>query len=116
MKLTSIELGPTPAEEECAQVGDHNYADRSRTECEAFRAQILRHYPVPEGLGQQAGLRIVSNPHEFGSYREVEVAYDPFSVRATTWAHQVEADRIGRLNKWDHEARAILGISEAVHA
>ena len=112
MKLTSIELGPTPAEEQCAQVGDHNYAGRSRTECEVFRAQILRHYPVPEGLEQQAGLRIISSPHDFGNYREVEIAYDPFSVRATEWARQVEADSMGLIIKWDQEARAKLGLTE----
>lgn len=109
MKLESLTIGPAPWNEECAQVGCEEYLDRSRKETSAFRRQILRHYPVPEGV-DHAGVRVCSNPHEFGSYREVEVAFDPGSTQACAWAHQVEADPKAALARWDSLARTELGL------
>lgn len=116
MKNAIIVLGTSPSDEACAQVGDANYAKRSRSECEAFRRQIHRHYPLPAGLEMQAGLGIVSNPHEHGTCRVVDIAYDPFSVSAATWASQVASDPKGLLSHWDEEARKELGLQEAVMA
>jgi hypothetical protein len=116
MKFSIIELGSSPSDEACAQVGHADYLERSRTECKVFRSQILRHYPRPEGLEQQAGLGIASHPHELGNYRTVDVAYDPFSVRATQWASLVDSDPLGMLTRWDEVAREELGLREAVVA
>lgn len=116
MKLSIIEVGSSPSGEDCAQVGDADYVRRSRTECSVFRSQILRHYPVPVGLEQQAGLGIASNPHEHGPYRVVDIGYDPFSVRASLWASQVTSDPKGVLARWDEEARHALGLCDAVTA
>jgi hypothetical protein len=113
MKLESLTIGPAPWNEECAQVGCDEYFDRSRKETAAFRRQILRHYPVPAGV-DNAGVRICSNPHEFGSYREVELAFDPGCTRACDWAYQVEADPKAALASWDIQARMELGLLTAV--
>ncbi|MBS3912806.1 MAG: hypothetical protein KGZ70_13565 [Hydrogenophaga sp.] len=111
LNLDYLSIGPAPSEEQCAQVGDDEYSTRSRRETAAYRRQILRHYPVPaECEDVLAGLRICSNPHEFGVYREVEIAYDASSAAACRWAHAVEADPKGVLRRWDRDAIAELGL------
>ncbi|WP_234265150.1 hypothetical protein [Hydrogenophaga sp. NFH-34] len=103
-KLDSLAIGPAPHEENPAQVGSENYARRSMLECAAFKAQILRHYPIPEDA--IAGIRISLNPHEMGTYREVEVAYG--DEVGCNWAYEVESDPKGALAKWDDESLAFL--------
>jgi hypothetical protein len=39
-----LTLGPTPSDEECAQVGAPDYSERARLECGRFAEQIRRHY------------------------------------------------------------------------
>ena len=61
-------IGPTPADETCAQVGADDYQSTARRECRAFINQIRREFgPEPDG----ARLFIKSNPHDFGSYLDV---------------------------------------------
>ena len=38
-----IEIGSTPHDEDCAQVGSENYAKRAKYECEMFAKQIIKH-------------------------------------------------------------------------
>lgn len=80
-----IQLGPTPANEQCASVGDDNYSERSRLECRVYIEQLRREFgPEPEG----ARLASKSFPHDFGSYREV-VCY--FSDEASAaYAYSLE--------------------------
>lgn len=106
--LEEIEIGPTPHEEDCAQAGEDGYSKRSMRECAAYKAQILRHYPIPEGA--IAGIRITLNPHELGSYREVVVAYG--DQAGFEWAASVEKDSKGVLATWDDKARAELGLQK----
>ncbi|HNU12559.1 MAG TPA: hypothetical protein PKJ45_14530 [Rubrivivax sp.] len=68
-----IELGPAPAEESCAQVGDEDYEAESRRECLTYVRQIYRTFPVPPGVNARFLVR--SFPHDFGTYREVVVEY-----------------------------------------
>ncbi|MFC7436205.1 hypothetical protein ACFQNJ_16985 [Hydrogenophaga bisanensis] len=109
MKLDSLTIGPAPWNEDCAMVGCSEYPLRSRNETEAFKRQILRHYPVPAGV-DHAGVRICCNPHEFGTYREVEVAFNPVCEQASAWAYKVEADPKAALARWDDQAKMELGL------
>ena len=111
MKLQLIDIGSAPRNEKRALVLDENYIATSRVECAAFRAQILRCYPLPSD-GSICGLNICLNPHEFGSCREVGISYDPKDASACSWAFSVEHDNKGLLQHWDKEARATLGIPQ----
>ena len=90
-----LEIGPTPADEDCAQVGSPNYSDRARKECSQFIALIRRTVGIePPG----AKLVVRWNPHDFGDYLEVAVQYDPEIEEAVDYAFRVERDAPAR---WD---------------
>jgi len=100
----TLELGSTPYEEQCAQVGDPDYGERARRECIAFMDQVVRqHGEPPDG----ASLRIKANAHDFGTYYEVAVVYDPEDEAAVRYADKVDNDMPAR---WDDAARKELGL------
>ena len=94
--MDSIMIGATPYEEDCAQVGDPDYRAKVRAECNRY-IQCLRTVYGNEPPG--ARLYIKSNPHDFGTYYEVECQYDDTKVEATEYAFKVEAG----LATWDQE-------------
>lgn len=102
-----IEIGSTPAEEECAQVGSPGYAERAKAECRVFVKQLERHFGKPP---QGAALRIKANMHDFGMYYEVAVAYDPNVEAAVEYAFKVEGETPG---EWDSVAK--LELTPASH-
>ena len=56
-----IEIGATPHDEDCAQVGSEGYAKRARHECNLFAQQIIKHYGEPE----RGYLTIKGHAHDF---------------------------------------------------
>lgn len=95
----TIDLGPCPAEEECAQVGDPDYREKALTECRRYIAAIRSKMgDEPEG----ARLRIKSNPHDFGSYYEVACEYDEDDEAAADYAWECESKGP---KTWDDTAR-----------
>lgn len=99
-----VELGPAPAMEDCAQVGDANYRDRAMREARAFIGLIRRAHPdLPEGLS----LIVKSFPHDFGSYYEVCAAYSTNDEAAGEAAWGLERTAPG---EWDEAAREELGL------
>lgn len=100
----TIEIGTTPFEEDCAQVGSEDYTHRARKECAAFRSQLRRLFgQEPEG----ASLFIKSNPHDFGNYYEVACRFDDENEAASSYAYACEG---GAPARWDEEARKELGL------
>ncbi|RQQ79042.1 hypothetical protein DF134_35060 [Burkholderia stagnalis] len=105
--VETIEIGPTPCDEACAQACDSNYPERSRAECRAFINQIKRAMgEPPEG----AGLYIKSNAHDYGTYREVAVKVGGMLTpevceKALEYAYRCESESP---TTWDDEARAEL--------
>ena len=93
MAYDHIELGPCPAEEDCAQVGTPDYGERSRQECARY-IERLRQVLGPEPDG--AALRVKSFTHDFGTYREVVCRYDDDNPDATAYAWRCEAEAPGR--------------------
>jgi len=73
MAFDTIELGPVPGEESCAQVGTDTFLYDSARECEVYKRMLVRLFPIPEGLPVSYVVR--SHPHEFGTYREVAVRF-----------------------------------------
>ena len=90
MAFDSIELGPVPAEESCAQVGTDTYLYDSARECEVYKRMLTRLFPIPEGLPVSYVVR--SHPHDFGTYREVAVRFLGGNQAAADFAYQVEAN------------------------
>jgi hypothetical protein len=84
-----IELGPVPAGEECAQVGEPNFATDARAECVRYKEQLERMFPTD---GKNNRFKIKSFPHDFGSYYEVCCTFDPADVASVDFAYNVEAN------------------------
>lgn len=85
-----MELGPVPCNESCAQVGSDEYQDRAKAECRRYKALLEKTCPVPEGV--EASYAIKRFPHEFGSYYEVVVKYNPNNEAACNFAFEVEGN------------------------
>ena len=84
-----LEIGPTPAEESCEQLGPGYTQAKAKRECQQFIEAIRKVVgPEPEG----ARLTVRSNPHDFGTYYEVAVKYDGSSPGATEYALKVESE------------------------
>lgn len=99
----TVDIGPCPYEEDCAQCGiDPDFAERNTAECRALANQLKRQFgEPPEG----AHLRVKSNPHDFGSYREVVCKTEVDDEAAMAYAYRCQENLPAR---WDDEARAEL--------
>ena len=93
----SLNIGPAPSDEPCAQLGSPDYKRIALAECQRFIEQIRRHYPEPMG----GYLSIARESHDFGVYFEVTCVYETDDEEASQWAYDVEGDRLGVLCAWD---------------
>lgn len=68
-----LELGAGPSSEPCAQSTWHDFAEVNRVEVRTWEEQLIRElgHP-PEGCS----FTIVSNAHDFGTYRELALRVD----------------------------------------
>jgi hypothetical protein len=88
MATQKMNIGPVPYDEACAQLGSTpDFAEVARAECRAYRAALIAHYGCPP---EEAELRIVGSPHDFGTYYEVYVVYDAEISAAVDYALIVE--------------------------
>lgn len=101
-----IEIGSAPSDEACAQIGDPNFDQQNRRECRAFLDQIRRVFGEPPDGCQ---LKIVSNRHEYGVYREVAVVFDERNEASIEWAFRVDEEAP---RTWDMTARRYLALAE----
>jgi hypothetical protein len=90
-------LGPTPSEEDCAQVGQPDYYRKALEECRRF-IELIRDTLGPEPSG--AELAIKSFPHDFGTYYEVVIRFEPDDAAAVAYAERCEDDAP---RTWDGE-------------
>lgn len=97
-----LTLGPTPCEENCAQVGTADYAEKTRIETRAYIAQLLRQFGEPPGLNF---FKVKCFPHEFGSYHEVVITFEDTCEDSVAFAYTVENELPGH---WDEQALAEL--------
>jgi len=99
-----IDIGPTPVDESCEQLGPNYNPARAKAECRAYINQLRRVYgEEPEG----ARLRITSNPHDFGTYHEVVCNFDDEYPASVEYAFKLEEG----CENWDEEARAELNLT-----
>jgi hypothetical protein len=108
--MESLNIGCTPVDEPCAQVGQEDYAAQARMGCKALMGQLLRAFPCPEDA--QAWMYVKANPHDFGTYYELEVKFDPECAVSSDWAYLLEASLPER---WDAEACRVLEASGYRH-
>lgn len=88
MATHKLNIGPVPYEEDCAQLGSTpDFANVARVECRAYCAALIAHYGVPP---DGARLRVLSCPHDFGTYYEVYAFYDSDDRAASDYAVTVE--------------------------
>lgn len=93
-----VSVGPAPYEENCAQVGQPDYPERSRIECRVFANQLRRVLGEPPA-GARIGVKTFE--HDFGTYREVVVYYDEDDDEAASYAFRAENEYPAR---WDKQA------------
>jgi hypothetical protein len=101
-----IDIGPTPCDENCTQVGDQLYAAAARRECRAFLNQLVRQFGPAEK--HHARLAIKSFPHDFGHYMEVVCYYDTDAADSADYAFLCESHA---WTTWDAEAKKELGLA-----
>ena len=102
----SLNLSPTPVGEDCAQLGDANYSIRARQECRAFIQQLKREFGEPPA---GATFKITQNPHDFGTYLDVDIQFNDEDDAASEYAYKVEANLP---EFWDAEAKKELFAGE----
>jgi hypothetical protein len=82
-----IWLGSAPAEEDCVQSLDPDYARKAKAECRSFIEAIRKVCGrEPEG----ARLTIKGQPHDFGTYFECAVIFDGDNHAAAEYAIKCE--------------------------
>ena len=102
-----LDLSSVPVSEPCACVGSDDYMTRARIECRAFAHQLERTFPQAVEAG--CSFRVKSNPHDFGTYLEVQVRFDDDDEHQTHWAFMIENDLP---EAWDDQARAELAAAD----
>lgn len=84
-----LNLGPTPAEEPAAQLGEPDYETRARAECQRY-IDLLRKKFGPEPQGSK--LKVRSFSHDFGRYFEVIVTYRDTDQESFDYALKLEEE------------------------
>jgi len=88
-------LGPTPASEPCVQIGED--ISLCIAECSIYMQQLERRLgPPPEGCF----FFLLKNFHDFGTYYEAGISYDPENEQAVEYAFKCEAGD----DRWDDTA------------
>jgi len=84
-------LGPVPADEDCAQVGDADYYERAPLECKRF-IELIRETVGPEPKG--AELAVKQFAHDFSPYGYYEVVcyWDNDYPKSEDYAFKCETD------------------------
>lgn len=96
---TYFELGPTPVEENAAQMGEaDDFAAQNLIETRVYMHQLMRMFP-------EAEFKVKAFPYEYDSYREVVVVYDDDDEDDVNLTLKIEADTPLR---WDDIALAEL--------
>ncbi len=84
-----LTLGPTPHDEDCAQVGQPDYREKAIPECKRYIRLLREKFgDEPEG----ASLNVKSFPHDFGTYFEVIVWFDQAHPLSIDYAFRLEAN------------------------
>jgi len=98
-----LDIGSSPPDETCAQIGSPDYHDRARVECRVYINLLRRIYgPEPDG----ARLCIRRNAHDFGTNLSVACCYESGNQQAIDYALLCDS---GKPSEWDAQAKTELG-------
>ena len=88
----SVPLGTTPVSESCLQVG-HDDPIAIRKEANRYCEELRRLCaPLMSELGDAFDIQVVSHPHDFGTYVDVEAIVDGRSAAAVNLAAYLETE------------------------
>lgn len=83
-----LTLGGAPYDEQCVQVTDKaDYKPAMRLECARYKTQLEKQFA---DRPDTVWFVIKTFPHDFGSYSEVCISFDPDNVESTDYAQHVE--------------------------
>ena len=83
-----IELGPTPCDEKCQQVGDSFNPTFAAEEMRCYIKLLKQLFPGSTDV--RCGFGIKSFPHDFGNYSEVVIYYNSNDQASIDFAFNVE--------------------------
>jgi len=84
-----INIGSSPVEEDCVQIGEINYMSRSLIECALF-LKAIRNKLGTEPVG--ARLMTKRFTHDFGTYHEVVCMFQTGNEKAMEYAFKCESE------------------------
>lgn len=100
-----MEIGPTPCEEDCAQVGENDFRQRASKEMDAYINLLYRKFPQAEDKGITFKKKWFQ--HDFGTYGEVCIYWNTDDSEADEFAYEIERNLP---DVWDREAMQELGL------
>jgi hypothetical protein len=106
--LDYLNLGSTPSDEDCAQVGSPDYQNRANKELDAYKAQLERMFPGWE-THKNLKFKKMWFPHDFGSYGEIVITFDPDNELEAATAIEIEWNTP---TNWDEEAIKELNLTK----
>lgn len=99
--MPHIDIGCSPNAEDCVQVGPHDYIGYMQAELAAYKSQLERLYPPPEGCY----FSVKWHPHDFGRYGEIRAVYtSDYNQEHVDWAYGAEEGA----ENWDEDAKKEL--------
>lgn len=86
--MENLDVGPTPSDEDCAQIGDSDYYDVAKSECRRYMTGLTLLFPPPI----DAYFKIQGNPHDYGVYFSVAGRFNPENNDHLNWCRNLERD------------------------
>lgn len=115
-----LEIGSSPYEEDCVQVGSPDYESKAKEECRRFKRQLEYQFEnyawsyenadgievSVVGIPKGASFVIKGFPHDFGRYYEVVVKYETDNEKAEQFAYIVEGNTPAKWEKVPEKEKA----------
>jgi hypothetical protein len=92
--MDQLDIGCSPYEEDCVQVGTENYLERAKEECTRY-ISLLRELFGDE-KEHNCSYKITHNPHDFGTYLDVAIRYDENDEESIAFAFFIEENSPAR--------------------
>jgi hypothetical protein len=97
--------GPSPYDEDCAQVGTVDYYDKSKAEMTAYINQLNRLFSDAESKG--IDFKIKRFYHDFGTYGEVCMYWNIDNEISDQYVYIIESNLP---SNWDEQAKKELEV------
>lgn len=91
-----------------AQVGDQFYYEKSKIEMNVLIDHVRSVCPVPDKFMAYAQFKVKSFPHEFGTYHEIVLLYDDYTVDRWAESEDMEKQKLSdEFWEWVWSAEAV---------